>query len=466
MQIKRAFKVFIMCLAGLASSLAHADLYTANAAFQAKDLPRAFELYRELAELGHAGSQETLAIMYVQGEGVKRDNILGYAWAALALEQRPSEAAQGIYEQLNPHMTESGRKTAEELRARFGKDALQKSILGIEKTPLASKKVWCRIKTPANPDDFFPPGAAEKGLSGFAIIDARVFSDGRDHDPRAARLIPAQPFDAAAMLLSMNNLYSPQIGNGSAEPCTFRFKVKFTAWSARTPKKVEQDLNAIKERAVSGNPDSQLVYGLLLRNADDPPSGEVPLDWIIKAAQAGNPFAQYLVGHEQLYSFMFEANEAKGIFWLDKAARAGDYDAQLELANYYLRDASNAGNVRKAVELLGRALEANRPEAPFYLSALLASSPDAEVRNPKRALEIFGLEIFGKDQGIYDLNPIAWEIRAAAHANAGEFDEAIGLEKRAIRMAKAFHWNTAPMEARLAAYQGKKSWTGNLLAFY
>jgi TPR repeat protein len=460
MQVKRAFKVFIMCLAGLASSLAHADLYTANAAFQAKDLPRAFELYRELAELGHAGSQETLAIMYVQGEGVKRDNILGYAWAALALEQRPSEAAQGIYEQINPHMTESARKTAEELRAKFGKDALKKSILGMEKVPYASKKVWCWLKVPANADEFFPPGAAEKGISGFAIIDARVFSDGRDHDPRPARLIPAQPFDGAAMLVSMNNLFTPQFENGKAVPCTVRFKVAFKAKPDRTPKKVEHDLNALKMKAVAGDPDSQLVYGLLLQNADGPPSGE-PLDWFIKAAQAGNSFAQYLVGSEQLNSYMFEANEANGIFWLDKAARAGDYDAQLELANYYLRDASNAGNVRKAVELLGRAVEANRPEAPFYLSALLASSPDAEVRNPKRALEIFG-----KDQGVYELNPIAWEIRAAAHANAGEFDEATGLEKRAIRLAKALDWNTVPMEARLAAYQGKKSWTGDLLAFY
>ena len=62
------------------------------------------------------------------------------------------------------------------------------------------------------------------------------------------------------------------------------------------------------------------------------------------------------------------------------------------------------------VELLGRAVEGNRPEARFYLSALLASSPDAGVRNPERALEILG-----KDRGIYELNPIAWEIRAAAH---------------------------------------------------
>ncbi|HEV7609891.1 MAG TPA: hypothetical protein VGO61_21325 [Steroidobacteraceae bacterium] len=461
MRRKLGFKVLIVCLAGLASSLVHADLYGADAAYRAKDFSRAFELYRELAELGHAESQETLAIMYVNGEGVKRDNMLGYAWATLVLEQRPSEVAQNIYAQLHPHLTESGRKTAEELRARFGKDALTKSILGAGRIPVASKNVVCKMKAPANPNDFFPPEAAAKGISGFAIIDARVFSDGRDHDPRPARLIPAQPFDGPGMLVSMNTLFSPQMGNGNAESCTIRFKVRFTAGLQPTPKTVEQDLSALKQKAIAGDPNSQLLYGLLLQNSDGPPSAEVPLDWFIKAAQAGNSFAQYLVGHDHLNSRAFAVDEAKGTFWLDKAARGGDSDAQLELANYYLHDASNAGNARKAVELLGRAVEAGRPEARFYLAALLASNPDAEVRNPKRALEIFG-----KGRDIYEQNPIAWEIRAAAHANAGEFDDASDLEKRAIRMAKVFHWNTAPLEARLAAYQGKKSWTGDLLAFY
>jgi uncharacterized protein len=461
MRRKPGFKVLIVCLAGLTHSLAHADLYTADAAYKSKDFPRAFELYRELAELGHAESQETLAIMYVNGEGVKRDNILGYAWAAIVLEQRPSEAAKSIHDQLHPHLTESTRRTAEELRARFGEEALKKSILGIARLPVASSRVLCRIKAPANPDDFYPPEAVEKGISGFAIIDARVFSDGRDHDPRPARLIPAQPFDGPAMLVSMNTLYSPQIGNGNAEPCTIRFKVKFTLRHERNPKTVESDLVELRKKAVAGDPNSQLLYGLLLQNSDQKPSGEVALDWLLKAAQAGIPFAQYLVGHDQMDSFMFAANEANGVFWLDKGARGGDSDAQLELANYYLRDPSAGGNAREAVELLGRAVEANRPEARFYLAALLASNPDSEVRDPKRALEVLG-----KDRSFYDLNPISWEIRAAARAGLGEFDEAIDLEKRAIRMAKTFRWNTAPLEARLAAYQGNRPWTGDLLAFY
>jgi hypothetical protein len=63
---------------------ARADLYSAAEAAEAKDFARAFELYRELAELGHAESQEMIAAMYVNGEGVKRDNVLGYAWPCFA----------------------------------------------------------------------------------------------------------------------------------------------------------------------------------------------------------------------------------------------------------------------------------------------------------------------------------------------------------------------------------------------
>jgi hypothetical protein len=126
-----------------------------------------------------------------------------------------------------------------------------------------------------------------------------------------------------------------------------------------------------------------------------------------------------------------------------------------------VRDVANPENAGKAVDLLGRAVEAGVPQAKFYLAAVLASHPDEAVRNPKRALELFS-----GDQGIYELNPIDWEIRAAANANLGQFDEAAELQRRAIRRASSFHWNTTPLKGRLAAYEGKNPWVGDLLAFY
>jgi hypothetical protein len=60
-------------IAMLASPMARADLYAAEAAAKAKDFARAFELFRELAETGNTYAQENLAVMYVNGEGVARE---------------------------------------------------------------------------------------------------------------------------------------------------------------------------------------------------------------------------------------------------------------------------------------------------------------------------------------------------------------------------------------------------------
>ena len=66
----------------------------------------------------------------------------------------------------------------------------------------------------------------------------------------------------------------------------------------------------------------------------------------------------------------------------------------------------------------------------------------------------------------FDVNPIAFEIRAAIHAHLGDFAGAQKDQARAVGMAKKLHWNTAPQEARVADYKANKAWTGDLFAFY
>src|SRR5687768_2012564 len=125
--------VCVMALGCVAvASAAPADLYSAEAAYANKEFERAFRQYQELAELGHRYSQENLAAMYVNGEGVKRDNVMGYAWARIAKEQGDSEVVNGIITQLEPHMNEAARRRVEELRAKFGEAALKARLLPVE----------------------------------------------------------------------------------------------------------------------------------------------------------------------------------------------------------------------------------------------------------------------------------------------------------------------------------------------
>ena len=84
----------------MCAGAAHADLIAAQKAYAAEEYPRAFELFREIAEIGNVTGQENVAAMYVDGQGVARDNILGYAWAVIARENGGNAAMQNIIDQI------------------------------------------------------------------------------------------------------------------------------------------------------------------------------------------------------------------------------------------------------------------------------------------------------------------------------------------------------------------------------
>jgi hypothetical protein len=148
---------------------ARADLNRAAAAYQKQAFARSFELYRELAEIGQREAQENLAAMYVGGEGVKRDNVLGYAWAVIAKENGSGAAMQGIIDQLDAHMTEVARVRVAELQAQFGMAALQKRLLPspyVAPITAASSQGRCGMRSAANPDDIYPTEAKLRSISG------------------------------------------------------------------------------------------------------------------------------------------------------------------------------------------------------------------------------------------------------------------------------------------------------------
>ncbi len=445
----------------LASVTARADLYVAAKAFEDKDFAHAFELYRELAELGQPEAQEHLAVMYVSGEGVPRDNILGYAWAKIALEQGPRAAAQGIVDQLETHVTDKARARAAALQAQFGKDALQESLLPVESTPtdvLPTPK--CRMKTPVNPNDYYPRDTIRKEISGHVLVSTMIWSDGRAHDPRVEYSLPAQVFESAGRAVGLDSAYFPHKDNGVATPCTIRFRVKFGIQGSDALGALKDNVDAIRKHAETGDPRAQLLYARTLEVLPHGAGSDKSIRWFLKAAQAGVPGAQFKVAQALRGGYAVQKDEAKGLIWLNKSADAGNADAQVVLANYLLRDAKGDAAHTRAAALLDRA-SAESPEGRFYLAALLASHPDTALRNPERVLDKAKQWL-----APFENNPIAYEIWAAAQAHLGNFVEAEKMQAKAVKMAGNLDWNTAPQKERLAAYQAGKPWTGDLFAYY
>jgi uncharacterized protein len=451
-------------MATLLSPVARADLYAAESASQAKDYGRAFELFRELAELGHAGAQENLAVMYVNGEGVKRDNVLGYAWAVLAKEGGGGEAASGIIAQLDPNMNAATRVRVAELQSQFGKAALQERLLPKTYAQGVVGKRRCAMRSVADPLAFYPADARRRGTSGTVLVEAKVAPDGRARNVRAIYSVPAGVFDEAGRRVALSSGYTPPVENGVTLTCTIRFKVNFSireGGGAIASAEQQKILAEAKTKAEAGDPASQLTYGLILEmRAGMSAENDRPIDWFVKAAQAGVPTAQYLLGRHLLVAADggLEADDSKAMTWLQLAANAGQADAQTLLANRLLTT-NYVAAAGKAQDLLDKAAASGHRDGSFYLAGLLATGPDAARRDPRRALEL--LE---QVKGELDFDPSFHEIRAAANAMLGDFEEAQRDQKSALQRAKKLGWDTRDQETRLASYEAAKTWEGNLFA--
>jgi TonB family protein len=394
----------------------------------------------------------------VQGEGVKRDNVLGYGWATIAGENGGGEVAQTIVAQLEPHVTPKARERVAALQAQFGKDAIANRWLPRPFT--RSPRAECKFKVPADPDKFYPADALKRGFSGKIMVGFTVGADGRAHNPRVWFATPKDLFDDAARAVVLASTFAPAVRDGVAAPCSMRIMVKFVM---RGPAPGDTDIRnsfeEVKPKALAGDPVSQAVYGILLATRSDlNTAGEDFMPWITRAAQAGVPAAQYMLGMCIFDGFAAEHDEAKGLAWLNAAAANGNADAQAALANYLLRSGAPGGGAQALQWLEKSAAQGNRDGA-YGLAALLASSPDPALRDPQRALTL--VEVLKPDQ---DALPTAVEIRAAARAFTGDFAAAEGDQRRAIRKARALGWDLAPSQQRLDAYLAQKTWTGDLSA--
>jgi hypothetical protein len=92
-------------------------------AYDHKDYARAFELNKRTACAGDKTSQAIIARMYLLGQGVARDDFMGYAWIKLAAEIKFGDftsLARKIEAALTPAQRAQADAKAAELRKNYG----------------------------------------------------------------------------------------------------------------------------------------------------------------------------------------------------------------------------------------------------------------------------------------------------------------------------------------------------------
>jgi hypothetical protein len=137
--------------------------------------------------------------------------------------------------------------------------------------------------------------------------------------------------------------------------------------------------------------------------------------------------------------------------------------AQLMLAGGAEADAT------KGLSWLRRAVDQKLPAAQKYYAALLAASPNPSLRDPAKAAEVLRDMNCCERPGRQELeelpvDPARYEVLAASLANSGKFDEAVQSQNDALQLAGLLRWDTAEMQKRLASYQQRQPWFGEILS--
>jgi TonB family protein len=448
-------RALLLLLAALLCAPARADLVTAQVAYHKADYERAFKAYRELAELGQPVAQYNLAIMYAKGQGVRQSELNAYAWATLAAEGGYA-GGKSLAEELRPGLAPGSEKIAEDIRAPFSRAALDARLMPkVEENEGAQ----ARCVPFKRPNVSYPADADFKGIQGDVFVEFVVMPDGSTRNPRILYAVPTGIFESTVRAAVLRTQYRAGDEGSKVIHCHVMYRFTTPGRSAADYPNLQAFLGATREKAEAGDAGAELMYGMLL--AGLPQLGErrsEAVPWFLKAAQAGSPSGQYMLGSSLLLGMGCHCEENKAQVWLRKAAEADQSNAQVTLAAYALRGTPDAANTRLAGLWLERAAATGDHDGRYYLSALLAATAVDELRDPKRALSLLDkvrVDVSG--------NPTAFEIRAAAQAASGAFADAVTSERRAIAEASRLKWDLAPLNERLAHYESRQPWYGNLL---
>ncbi len=133
-----------------------------------------------------------------------------------------------------------------------------------------------------------------------------------------------------------------------------------------------------------------------------------------------------------------------------QAAELGDTHAQLQVAAILQ---SEAKDIAGAVYWLRQAAAADSTEGLNNLAWILSTSVDADLRDSVAAIK------FATQAVVQAETPISLDTLAAAYAEAGQFEEAIATQQRALAMLTPESANIRPeLQERLERYEMGKPW--------
>jgi len=116
------------------------------------------------------------------------------------------------------------------------------------------------------------------------------------------------------------------------------------------------------------------------------PDEKKAYEWLLKAAEAGLPNAQYTMGDVLLRGKGVKQDQAAAVGWYEKASAQGHGEARFKLAALYYAGIGVPKNIPKSLALYRASAEAGHPEAlttmgVFYFNGRVFKKSEAAARD-------------------------------------------------------------------------------------
>jgi uncharacterized protein len=153
------------------------------------------------------------------------------------------------------------------------------------------------------------------------------------------------------------------------------------------------------------------------------------LKWLMRSAEHGDPRGQANVAVLYAQGQGFPKNESEAAKWMHKAADQGLAAGQFGLGSMYAHGTGVPQNITEAVKWYRKAADQGDSDALNNLSFLLATSNDANLRNPKEAVVLAQKAVDNNTE-----NPSYLDTLATAYYEAGQPNKAADAERRALTL--------------------------------
>ncbi len=434
----------------LLSQLAWADFNDATEAYANQNYKAAFTEFHRLAQLGNKRAQFNLGVMYLNGEFVEQDKLKAYAWGKLSEHSENPEFSQirlTLEKAFNAEELLQAESVFKDIDGDYGDEQIYSQFSPIVyQASEGSKqnKTEYQINILSRKAPRFPKEAFYDRIQGWVTVGFEVHPDGSARNPYVIDAYPENTFENETLKAVQNFKFDVQF-NPQVEPFAVQARqtIEYSLENLANPDKLkqyyEERLEQLHQLAKQGSAKAQYLYAIAassnILNKDNKIPQEAVNQWLLKSAQNGHLEAQYQLGKNILRGKGCQVEKQKGIDWIVYAAEQG-HPRSSRTAYSLLTQYNNLNNTNKPAEhWLKMAAENGDADAQLDYAEFLVKQENTESDDL-----ILARELLKKQADIRDKSVKWYQISASIYQQQGDSKKAEKEQKKADKMAKKLGW--------------------------